>query len=375
MAIASSPFRGCRAARRPPRHPASARAPADRRDRCPRSPCAPRAVRCTADRSRHRACGTASRARRPDPCRAPPCAGRRSGRRTGRRPCRSADARRSRLPATRGSAVAQALRRAGSAASSKPGRELQHVEGAARIAVGRACDQLQRPGLDGRAAPRRDRVRCPRAPPAQQRRPGLPTVSARSTYTRARDSNALTTSKDGFSVVAPMNVSVPSSRYGRNVSCCALLKRCTSSRNSSVARPVARPHCARGFDRGADILHARHDGRQRDELRVGGLRDEPRERRLAACPADPRGSGNAAAPRRCSPTAACRARGCAAARRTPRDCAAACDRRAAAANRAPRRSWPHAHRRALAAAGSPARAARRRLIGAACRSRPCRQAA
>ena len=35
--------------------------------------------------------------------------------------------------------------------------------------------------------------------------------SARSTYTRARDSNALTTSKDGFSVVAPMNTSVPSS--------------------------------------------------------------------------------------------------------------------------------------------------------------------
>src|SRR6202140_850045 len=63
------------------------------------------------------------------------------------------------------------------------------------------------------------------------------TDRARNTYTRARDSSALITSKDGFSVVAPTKVSVPSSRYGRNVSCCALLKRGTSSRNSSVGRP------------------------------------------------------------------------------------------------------------------------------------------
>ena len=34
-----------------------------------------------------------------------------------------------------------------------------------------------------------------------------------------------------------MKVSVPSSTYGRNVSCCALLKRCTSSRNSTLRRP------------------------------------------------------------------------------------------------------------------------------------------
>src|SRR5277367_1664955 len=57
-----------------------------------------------------------------------------------------------------------------------------------------------------------------------------------STYTRARDSKALLTSKEGFSVVAPMNISVPSSTYGRKVSCCDLLKRCTSSRNSTVSR-------------------------------------------------------------------------------------------------------------------------------------------
>ena len=48
------------------------------------------------------------------------------------------------------------------------------------------------------------------------------------------------TSNDGFSVVAPMNVTSPCSTYGRNASCCALLKRCTSSTN----RIVCRPDCA-----------------------------------------------------------------------------------------------------------------------------------
>ncbi len=38
------------------------------------------------------------------------------------------------------------------------------------------------------------------------------TASGRSTYTRARDKRGLITSKEGFSVVAPTNVSVPSSR-------------------------------------------------------------------------------------------------------------------------------------------------------------------
>src|SRR5437870_9516661 len=48
------------------------------------------------------------------------------------------------------------------------------------------------------------------------------------------------TSKDGFSVVAPMNVSKPRSTKGRKASCCALLKRCTSS----TKRIVCRPDCA-----------------------------------------------------------------------------------------------------------------------------------
>ena len=56
----------------------------------------------------------------------------------------------------------------------------------------------------------------------------------------ARDSSAPITSNEGFSVVAPMKVSSPSSTYGRKASCCALLNRCTSS----TKRMVGRPDCA-----------------------------------------------------------------------------------------------------------------------------------
>ncbi|QNG74488.1 hypothetical protein EIELFIGP_03334 [Stenotrophomonas maltophilia] len=64
-----------------------------------------------------------------------------------------------------------------------------------------------------------------------------------STCTRQRDSSAEFSSNDGFSVVAPTNRMVPRSICGRNASCCALLKRCTSSTNSTVRRPSAK-RCA-----------------------------------------------------------------------------------------------------------------------------------
>ena len=64
--------------------------------------------------------------------------------------------------------------------------------------------------------------------------------SDRNTSTRARDSSAALSSKDGFSVVAPTSTTVPSSITGRNTSCCARLKRCTSSMNRSVPCPVSR---------------------------------------------------------------------------------------------------------------------------------------
>ena len=59
----------------------------------------------------------------------------------------------------------------------------------------------------------------------------------------ARDSSALTTSKDGFSVVAPTKIKSPDSTCGRKASCWLLLKRCTSSTNTTVGRCVAASVC------------------------------------------------------------------------------------------------------------------------------------
>ena len=54
---------------------------------------------------------------------------------------------------------------------------------------------------------------------------------------RARLTRALFTSKKGFSVVAPIRLTVPFSTQGRRASCWAVLKRCTSSMNRIVRRP------------------------------------------------------------------------------------------------------------------------------------------
>ncbi len=66
-----------------------------------------------------------------------------------------------------------------------------------------------------------------------------------STCTVARDSSAEFTSNDGFSVVAPMKLNSPDSTCGRKASCCALLKRCTSSTNTIVRRPCPAAASAR----------------------------------------------------------------------------------------------------------------------------------
>ena len=59
-----------------------------------------------------------------------------------------------------------------------------------------------------------------------------------STITWQRDSSAPFSAKDGFSVVAPTRVTVPSSTTGRKPSCWARLKRWISSTNSSVPWPL-----------------------------------------------------------------------------------------------------------------------------------------
>ncbi len=65
-------------------------------------------------------------------------------------------------------------------------------------------------------------------------------VSPSSSYTCVREIRAELTSKYGFSVVAPINVTRPSSTAGSNASCWALLKRWISSRKKIVLVPVPR---------------------------------------------------------------------------------------------------------------------------------------
>ena len=67
-------------------------------------------------------------------------------------------------------------------------------------------------------------------------------VSGCSTKTRVRESSAPMTSKLGFSVVAPIRVTVPSSAGGSRLSCWALLRRWISSMNRMVSGP---PHSSR----------------------------------------------------------------------------------------------------------------------------------
>ncbi len=58
-----------------------------------------------------------------------------------------------------------------------------------------------------------------------------------STTTRERESSAAFTSKEGFSVVAPIRTMSPFSTWARRASCCALLKRWISSMKTTVRRP------------------------------------------------------------------------------------------------------------------------------------------
>ena len=55
------------------------------------------------------------------------------------------------------------------------------------------------------------------------------------------------TSKNGFSVVAPIIVISPSSTAGSNASCWALLKRWISSRKKTVRRPARSRSSARAI--------------------------------------------------------------------------------------------------------------------------------
>ncbi len=147
-------------------------------------------------------------------------------------------------------------------------------------------------------------------------------------------------------MVAPMKVSVPSSTYGRNVSCWPLLKRCTSSRNSTVRRPRSARVILRLLHGLADVLHARHDGRELQELGVSLPRDESRQRGLAGAGRTPEDQRvQLAAFQRLAQRLA-GAEHLLLARRIRRDCAGACDPRAVATDRlaASRAAGPAASR-------------------------------
>ena len=104
----------------------------------------------------------------------------------------------------------------------------------------------------GSAAPRARRrrrarrgARAPRAPPPRRAPPRRARGSSRARRPRApvssitvqRERSAELTSKYGFSVVAPMSVTRPSSTACSTESCCALLKRWISSMKRIVRRP------------------------------------------------------------------------------------------------------------------------------------------
>ncbi len=125
-------------------------------------------------------------------------------------------------------------------------------------------------------------------------------------------------------MVAPMNMSVPSSTNGRNVSCCALLKRCTSSRNSMVGcRQCARASFACSTAARMSFTPAITADSARN-CASRAPREHARQRGLAGAGRAPQDHGMQLAGLDARGAAACPARAGAAGRRTRRACAAAC---------------------------------------------------
>ncbi len=125
-------------------------------------------------------------------------------------------------------------------------RQLQRVQRRTRVAFAAHRQELDRLLVHRRCAraPRRERSTVA----------DLLVLKASSAYTRMRESRAPLTSKAGFSVVAPISVTRPSSTAGSSASCWALLKRWISSRKNTVGVP------ARGAAMGGALEHVAHLG-------------------------------------------------------------------------------------------------------------------
>ena len=128
----------------------------------------------------------------------------------------------------------------------------------------RGSGRRRRRARSGARAPRhRAAARCPIARSARAISAASAGWSSRlSTRTWQRDSSAPVSAKDGFSVVAPIRVTVPSSTWASSPSCWARLKRWISSMNRSVVWPVRR----RALRLLVDLAQVGHPGHHRREL-------------------------------------------------------------------------------------------------------------
>ncbi len=102
------------------------------------------------------------------------------------------------------------------------------------------------------------------------------------------------TSKDGFSVVAPIRVTVPSSTTGRIASCSALLNRWISSMNRIVLCPIFL-RSSRLLDDLSQIGNAGRNRAHTRELGTGNARDDFSERGFAHAGRPPENDGPEAA--------------------------------------------------------------------------------
>ena len=174
--------------------------------------------------------------------------------------------------------VARRGRRAASAAAPPPRHARASIDGAppsasgsrqrrprARARSARCARRRRRAATSACSASSLDRRRAappsPRSASSSARRTiadDLPRRQRLERGTRARGRAAAPmTSNEGFSVVAPISVTVPSSTCGSSASCCALLKRWISSMNRIVRRPPSRRRSLRPRRSRAQVGDAR----------------------------------------------------------------------------------------------------------------------
>ena len=167
-------------------------------------------------------------------------------------------------------------------------RDLEHGEQMARVALALVDEMVERVVVDlGRFVAEAALVVGERAVRELARASSSASGSSRNSV--LRESSGPVSEKNGFSVVAPTSTSRPSSTNGSSTSCCAREKRCTSSRKRIVPWPRspsrARARSATSRTSFTPALTAR----ERLERLLADARDEPGDRGLARCRADPRG--------------------------------------------------------------------------------------